>query len=284
MSTKNKILIDDSQRFEILQLVDQLQQHKQKYNCFKSFTRVCDDALQVANALLNDDRKTFIKFSLKYTTHTAEKMKGILSLSTYKKTSNICNFLSMHDGICKKCYAEKSIKLYDAALTPTLIYNTLLLKYIDIDPSQIPYINDKYFRFESFSDLQSSKHLKNLFAICKKNKDTIFTLWSKAGYEIINMMKKENIIKTPSNINFIVSEFYLNKKPDIEYLQQLQSCLYPSQAIKNNYTNALKCFSVYDDENKRVNSGSYLCKNKCLSCLKCYKKSKNIVYIAEKIH
>lgn len=211
-------------------------------------------------------------------------MRGIDSLSTYKKTSSICAFLSQHDGICKKCYADKSLKLYRAALAPVLIYNTLLLKYIDIDASQIPYINSKYFRFESFSDLQSSKHFKNLLQVCKKNKNCLFTLWTKAGYTLRKMMDEEKIDKLPANLNIVISEYYINKKTDEEYLNGLQSVLYPSQAIKKNYSNCLKCFIVYDDENIRKNSGLYLCKNKCIDCLKCYKKSKKIIYIAEKIH
>ena len=211
-------------------------------------------------------------------------MRGIDSLSTYKKTSNICRFMQIHGGICAKCYADKSIKLYNAALTPVLIYNTLLLKYIDIDPQQIPYINNKYFRFESFSDLQSAKHLKNLLQVCKKNKNTIFTLWSKAGLTLLNMMKSENINKLPSNLNIIYSEFNINKKTDLEYLQNMQKCLYPQQAIKENYSNAIKCFIVFDDENKRKESAMHLCKKSCINCLKCYKKSKNILYIAEQLH
>ena len=279
-----KILLDDSQKNEIKKLCEILQQHKQKYNLFASFTKVCDDALSVAESLLNNDYKNFMRYSLKYSKHTAEKMRGINSLSTYKKVSEICVFLSQHNGICKKCYAEKSLKLYNATLTPVLIYNTLLLKYVDIDNAQIPYINDKYFRFESFSDLQSAKHFKNLLAICKKNKNTLFTLWTKAGYKLTDFIKNEKINKIPSNLNIILSEFYINKKTDMEYLRQLQTCLYPTQAIKNKYTNALKCFVVFDDEQKRKESQMYLCKNKCLNCLKCYKKSKDIIYIAEKIH
>lgn len=282
---KNKvILLDQYQRAEIEKLTELLKEHKQKYNCFKSFIKVDNDALKVAAALLNNDYATFKKYSLKYSNHTAEKMRGIMSLSTYKKASAICQFLSLHDGICKKCYAEKSIKLYYSSLLPALIYNTLLLKYIDIDPAQAPYINDKYFRYEAFSDLQSAKHFKNLITICKKNKDTIFTLWTKAGYTLTTMMKQENIKKLPCNLNIIVSEFYINKATDAEYIKQLQSCLYPSQAVSGNYTNALKNFIVYDNEELRQKSGFYLCKNKCLNCLKCYKKSKNIITIAEKIH
>ena len=278
MKTQQKqIVLDESQKQEIKMLVNDLIQHKKEYQDFKSFVKTCDDALNIANALLNNDFKTFKRYSLKYSNHTAEKMRGIQSLSTYKKTSSICNFLSLHDGICKKCYAEKSLSLYKATLKPQMIYNTLLLKYIDIDAQQIPYINNKYFRFESFSDLQGSKHFKNLLQVCKKNKNTLFTLWTKAGFTLVKMMDQENIKKLPSNLNIIVSEFYINKcKYTAEDLRNLQSCL----KTKNN----LKCFVVFDDENKRQKSNMYLCKNKCLDCLKCYKKSKQIIYIAEKLH
>ena len=281
---KKQIVLNEQQQSEVNQLIDILQKHKIDYCMFKSFTKVCDDALSVAYALLNNDYNMFKKYSLKYTHHTAEKMQGIESLSTYKKTSNICKFMQMHDGICKKCYADKSLSLYNSSLTPVLIYNTLLLKYIDIDPQQIPYINSKYFRFESFSDLQGSKHFKNLLQICKKNKNTIFTLWTKAGKTLNTMMHDEKIQKLPCNLNIVYSEYKLNKKTDINYLQELQTCLYPQQAKKQNYTNAIKCFVVFDDENKRKDSQMYLCKNRCIDCLKCYKKSKKIIYIAEKLH
>ena len=281
---KSKIVLQDDQIKEILQLKEALQKHLNDYASFKSFTTVAKEGLQVVDALINSDYASFKKHSLKYSDHTAEKMKGIQSLSTYKKTSSICNFLSLHGGICKKCYAEKSLSLYKASLQPLLIYNTLLLKYIDIDACQIPYINSKYFRFEAFSDLQSSKHFKNLLQVCKKNKNTIFTLWTKAGYTLVKMIEDQQIKRLPNNLNIVISEFYLNKKTDPEYLKQLQTCLYPSQAIRGNYKNALKSFIVYGDEKSRLNSGLYLCKNKCIDCLKCYKKSKNIIYIAEKLH
>lgn len=280
---KEKKLLDESQLYEIDLLKKELQDHIIKYGQFKGFVKVAKDAIIIADALINSDLKTFKKYKLKYTKHTAEKMKGFYSLSTYKKVSSICRFLSQHNGICSKCYAERSLKLYEATLKATLIYNTLLLKYIDIDPSQIDYINDKYFRFEAFSDLQSSKHFKNLLTICKKNKNTTFTLWTKAGYTLVDMIKKEGIKKLPSNLNIVVSEFYINKATNKEYLNGLQTCLYPMQALKGRYTNALKAFIVYDDEKTRLNSGFYQCKKSCLNCLKCYKKSKDIIYIAEKL-
>jgi hypothetical protein len=275
---KNIIVLDESQKTEILKLIDILEEHQNKYKMFDNFIKTDRDALIIAHALLNNDYKTFKKYQLKYTTHTADKMRGMCSLSTYKKTSAICNFLQMHDKtICKKCYADRSISLYNTTLTPVLIYNTLLLKYIDICADQIPYTNNKYFRFESFSDLQSSKHFKNLLTICKKNKNTVFTLWTKAGYTLNKMMDEEKIKKLPSNINIIVSDVYINKNMiDNEYLNGLQSVLKTS--------NNLKCFIVYDSEEKQQKSGFYICKNKCVDCLKCYKKSRKNIFIAEKIH
>lgn len=281
----NKNTLTADERSEIEKLKGELLDHIAQYEGFKSFTKISADGVTIANALLNNDFKTFKKFKLKYSKHTAEKMRGIDSLSTYKRTSNICNFLRIHKGgICAKCYAEKSISLYKAALIPALIYNTLLLKYIDIDASQAPYINSKYFRFEAFSDLQSAKHFKNLLTICRKNKNTLFTLWTKAGYELTNMIKKEGIEKLPNNLNIIISEFYINKKTDTEYLKGLQSCLYPAQAVTGKYTNALKSFSVFDNEKARNDSNMFLCQKSCINCLRCYKKSKDIIYIAEKIH
>lgn len=283
MQHNNFILCDD-ERGEVLKLVDILKQHKQEYKNFNSFCKTCNDALLLASALLNGDYKTFKTFKLKYSNHSAEKMRGIMSLSTYKKTSGICKFLSACGGICAKCYADRSLKLYKSTLTPVLIYNTLLLKYIDIDAAQVPYINDRFFRFEAFSDLQGSKHFKNLLVVCNKNKHTLFTLWTKAGMELNKFMHDENIKKLPPNLNIIISAYHINKPDNIEYLRGLQTCLYSRQAVTGRYTNALKNFVVYDDEKKRAASGHYLCKNKCIDCLKCYKKTKNIIYIAEKIH
>lgn len=273
----SKFYLDESQRIEILKMRFDLEKNYKNFKNFKSFKQAYDEAFQLCDAMLKNDYNYFKKCCLKYTTHKAKKMQGILSLSTYKKTCAICNYLSQHDGaICKKCYAEKSLNLYAGSLLPCMIYNTLLLKYFDLETDQIPYINAKYFRLESFSDLQSAKHLKNLIKVCKKNKHVLFTLWSKAGYTLVKMMHDENIKKLPSNLNIVVSSIYINKSFDMDYLNGLQSVL--------NTSNKLKCFTVYDDESKQNASGQYICKNACATCLKCYKKSKNIIYIAEKIH
>lgn len=273
---KKQIKLNEADLQEVEQLKKELLLHIDNYKNFKSFTKTAIDGVKVADSLINNDYETFKRFKLKYTKHTADKMRGLQSLSTYKKTSYICKYLTSCGGVCAKCYAERSLSLYETTLKPTLIYNTLLLKYIDIDLSQIDYINDKYFRFESFSDLQSAKHLKNLLTVCKKNKKTLFTIWSKAGYTLYKLMQTENIKKLPSNLNIVISEFYINKVGyTIDDLNGLQSVL--------NTNNNLKYFIVYNNDNMRLNSGFYQCQLKCIDCLKCYKKSKSIVTIAEKL-
>lgn len=275
---QNKIILSECEKNEINTLREILQSHIREYGCFKSFCKTAKNALLIAHSLLNNDYATFKKFKLIYTTHTAEKMRGIMSLSTYKKTSQICQYLSSCGGICAKCYADKSLTFYRASLIPVLIYNTLLLKYIEIDNAQINYINEKYFRFESFSDLQGAQHFYNLIKICKKNKETIFTLWTKAGAnQLYKFMQKTNIKKLPINFNIVNSEFYINEcKYTADDLVKMQSIL--------NTKNALKNFIVYDNDEKRAASGFYQCKNKCVNCLKCYKRAKKPVFIAEKLH
>ena len=82
---KKNILLNPSQVDEIKKLKSILQEHKKQYASFKSFVKTCDDGIAIANALINNDYATFKKYPLKYSRHSAEKMKGIPSLSTYKK-------------------------------------------------------------------------------------------------------------------------------------------------------------------------------------------------------
>ena len=82
---QNKINLNEGDRNEIKKLIAELTQHKTIYKEFKNFVKTSDDALKIAGALLDGDYKTFKTFKLKHTSHAAEKMRGIQSLSTYKK-------------------------------------------------------------------------------------------------------------------------------------------------------------------------------------------------------
>jgi hypothetical protein len=201
-------------------------------------------------------------YQLKITTHKG-KMQGIRSLSTYKMFSDTC--LKLKDNpktICNKCYVDKTM-LYAPQLSLALIYNTILLKYTKLSKRQLPIINDLYFRFESFSDLQNQNHLQNLYAIAKHNPYTQFALWTK-NY---TLLWKE---KAPKNVNLILSSPLLNECTP--YADLLLKTTKARTGAKN-----VKMFSVYDGEHIQNQN----CLKSCINCLKCYKKNDKTEYIVE---
>lgn len=253
--------MDQTQLKEINMLIDELIAIKQnnKYNAV--CLTACDDALTLANTIKQG--KNTNNYLLKITTHNG-KMQGIRSLSTYKKVCDTCNALKDNkNAICFKCYANKQLTIYKQ-LAPCLIYNTLLLKYTKLCRRQLPVINDLYFRFEAFSDLQNLQHLQNLYAIARYNKNTQFTIWSK-NYKLLIQ------VKAPKNINIVLSSYYVNT------LQPCSDTII--QAIKNKSgCKNIKFFTVYDKQhaNNIIN-----CKKSCLTCLECYKKSSKTTFINE---
>ena len=143
-----------------------------------------------------------------------------------------------------------------------MIYNTLLLKYTDLKQRQLPIINDLYFRFESFSDLQNEQHLKNLYKIAKANPKTQFALWTKNIALIIKH-------KAPKNVNLILSNAILNEQvlgqKIIDIVKAKTDCKH------------VKVFSVFDDEHMTEQN----CAQKCITCLKCYKAKDKTSFINE---
>lgn len=246
---------------EINNLIDELNNIKTQNGNNKICVAACDEALQLANDLING--KDTKKYLLKITKHGG-KMQHINSLSTYKLCCDTC--LSLKDNkktICNKCYADKQLKLYKQ-LAPCLIYNTLLLKYTKLSARQLPVINDLYFRFESFSDLQNAQHLENLYKIAKYNSNTQFALWTK-NFKLIKQYK------TPKNINIILSNIFLNACLLDEYSA---ANMKKSTGAKN-----VKIFTVYDK--KHINTVNFNCARHCIDCLKCYKKHDATMFINE---
>lgn len=255
-------MLNKEQQNEIYLLINELQNIKEQNAKSKQVLSACDDALQLANDVLKN--KNTERYLLKITTHGG-KMKNIKSISTYKLVCNTC--LKLKDNkktICFKCYADRQLKLYKQ-LAPALIYNTLLLKYTKLHVRQIPIINDLYFRFESFSDLQNEQHLINLYSIAKHNKKTQFALWSK-NYKLLIQQK------TPQNVNIVLSSPFLNIP--LWSFKTLSDILKNKCGAKN-----VKMFTVYDkDKIKNVDQN---CLKSCATCLKCYRKNEKTTYINE---
>lgn len=253
--------MDQLQITEIKKLIDELNNIALLNNNNYRVLNACKDALDVAYDLL--ENKNTSKYQLKITTHSG-KMQNIRSLSTYKLVCDTC--MSLKDNkkaICNKCYADKQLAMYKQ-LAPCLIYNTLLLKYTKLSTRQLPIINDLYFRFEAFSDLQNAQHLENLYKIAKYNKNCHFALWTKN----IKLIKQ---FKTPANVNIIISNYFINACIFDEYTAaQIKA----TTGAKN-----IKVFTVYDK--KHITSVSQNCAKKCITCLKCYKKHDVTMFINE---
>lgn len=255
-------MLNKEQQNEIYLLINELQTIKEQNAKNNHCLNACDDALKLANDLLNN--KDTKRYLLKITTHSG-KMKNIRSISTYKLVCNTC--LKLKDNkktICFHCYADKQLTIYKQ-LAPALIYNTLLLKYTKLNARQIPVINDLYFRFESFSDLQNEQHLINLYNIAKHNPQTSFALWSK-NYKLLTQQK------TPKNIIIVLSSPFLNMR--LWSFNTLCDILKNKCNAKN-----IKLFTVYDKE--QIKNMDQNCLKNCVTCLKCYKKTDKTTYINE---
>ena len=139
-----------------------------------------------------------------YTVNHSGKMAGIVSLSTAVTTNERCAKNAQIPGsICAKCFAERQMKRFPSMEKP-MVENQRILTSDILPMEKLPRINNIYFRFESFGDLNNHIQVINYFRICYKNPKVKFALWTKnpdyiaeaiaAGYE-----KPENL-----NIRYLV--------------------------------------------------------------------------------
>ena len=198
--------------------------------------------------------------------HTG-KMRGIFSLSTSVLLNKQCaKNANIAGSICSHCYA-RSLLAMRKNNQPKLARNTELLTREILPVEVLPTINNLYFRFEAFGDLNNAIQVVNYFNICNKNKRANFALWTKNARFIDQAIKKYGV-KKPKNLNIVYSSMFINAVAD---------------HIIEKYPFIDKIFTVYDSKYIKENSIDINCgARSCASCLKCYKKN-NIKYISEKL-
>lgn len=208
----------------------------------------------------NAEELTGVHYTLKH----CGKMSGMQSLSTSCLCNKNClNRVENSNLVCSHCYAQRQMKMYKN-LEKCLKKNTEILTANLLTDEEIPLINATFFRFESFGDLNNEVQIVNYFRICKRNKHVKFALWTKNPWIIAEAIN--NGESKPRNLQIVYSSPYLNKCDN----------------KLNKYPFIDKIFTVYTKEYIKANNIKINCGAKsCLSCHKCYIKSKEI-YINEK--
>lgn len=200
---------------------------------------------------------------LHFTTKHNGKMSGMVSISTSVLQNARCAKNAQIKGsICEKCFAAKQMKVFPSMEKP-MIENQRILTSEILPTEKLPTINNLYFRFEAFGDLNNATQVINYFNICKKNPRVKFALWTKNPDFISQAIKAGH--GKPDNLNIILSSLFINKER------------------RNAFPFVDKVFTVYDPQyielhNVEINCGS---KN-CFSCGLCYEKN-DVAIINEKL-
>jgi hypothetical protein len=200
---------------------------------------------------------------LHFTTKHNGKMAGMASISTSVTTNARCAKNAQIPGsICEKCFSAKQMKVFPSMEKP-MIENQRILTSEILPAEKLPTINNIYFRFESFGDLNNSTQVKNYFNICYKNPRVKFALWTKNPDYIAAAIRDG--YEKPANLNIVLSSLFMNKER------------------KTRYSFVDKVFTVYDPQYIEENNVSINCSAKsCFTCGLCYEKN-DVSIINEKL-
>jgi hypothetical protein len=198
---------------------------------------------------------------LHFTVNHSGKMEGMVSISTSVTTNERCEKNAKIKGsICEKCFAAKQMKVFPSMEKP-MVENQRILTSEILPLEKLPIINNIYFRFEAFGDLNNDIQVINYFNMCYKNPRVKFALWTKNPDFIAEAIAKG--YEKPENLNIVLSSLFLNKERI------------------NRYDFVDKVFTVYDksyikENNVNINCGA----RNCFSCGLCYEKN-NVSIINE---
>jgi hypothetical protein len=187
----------------------------------------------------------------------------MVSISTSVKTNERCAKNAQIKGsICEKCFAAKQMKVFPSMEKP-MVENQRILTGEILPEEKLPIINNLYFRFEAFGDLNNDIQVINYFNICKKNPRVKFALWTKNPDYIQAAINQGH--EKPENLNFVLSSLFINKERP------------------NPFPFVDKVFTVYDAEtiergNIDINCGA----RSCFDCGLCYEKN-GVAVIREKL-
>jgi hypothetical protein len=178
--------------------------------------------------------------------HRTGKMAGFVSISTSTVDNDFCAKMAANPNcVCAKCYARK-YECYRPRLRHAMVQNGQLLSSGLLADEQIPQLNALAVRIHAFGEIINDTHVRNIYAICNKNKRVLFVIWTKRP----NMLSADR----PSNLRVIVSN------PKIDSIVK-----YDPKCGFDAVFNVVS--ATYAEKNGiRVNCGGKSCKD----CMNCY--------------
>ena len=200
---------------------------------------------------------------LHYTVNHSGKMAGMVSISTAVTTNTRCAKNAQIPGsICQKCFAAKHKKIFPSMEKP-MVQNQRILTSEILPAEKLPTINNLYFRFEAFGDLNNATQVINYFNICRKNPRVKFALWTKNPDYIAEAIQEGH--EKPDNLNIVLSSLFINKERS------------------NPFPFVDKVFTVYDADHIEAHNIDINCgARSCFTCGLCYEKN-GISIINEKL-
>lgn len=191
-----------------------------------------------------------------------DKLENMRSLSTSPLLNKLCVLRSSIPGlICHECYSVTYNNLRKQ-LRDKLARNTAILTSEIIPVEVIPFLNDRYFRIESFGDLQNEIQAINYLNLIIKNQETNFAWWTKNPQHIKKALEFLGIEK-PANVQIVFSSPCVNTSVNIEILKKV-------------FPFIDKVFTVYSKDGVTEKNISVNCGNRhCINCLNCYKPGGN---------
>lgn len=191
------------------------------------------------------------------------KLNGINSLSTSCCDNSFCLFrTACNDSVCSHCYSATQQKM-QLALQDNNIVNGIILRNVEIpvrawkkymDPVNL----SKFFRFESFGDVQNVTQAINYINLCSAFPRVHFAAWTKnTGIWHFAFEKAGK----PKNLSFVVSSNKVNV-PELYHVQ--------------NNKNIDHVFTVFDKKFAAENNININCGGR--ACMDCIRKHKNCYF------
>lgn len=184
------------------------------------------------------------------------KMDGIRSLNTNPLENEFCQAMRKTDSICNRCYSNWFLEhVYKYSCVKPWSENGRLLSTLTLEEIGTPYLYDDVFRLHSHGELINELHAENLTKIAKKNKNTLFVLWTKRA----GLLPK----KLPKNFRVIKSNPQIDK---------------PINEVPEGFHGV---FNVFTKEYANREQIEINCEGKCRECMKCYDRKRSAGVINE---